>query len=497
MRLPSACRIHICVHFYTLGQTKSAEDFRARRRSDFCVDEKTTQNLQSMVDTRSNKQTPPPGRRGTPRRSPLPAVVSVDSDAESTHSLTSNGTVRSKIPKHILKQLFYDIEHAGGIQDFDDGLNQALNILLDQGDPAIYGIRGDATRKRLSNKVTQWKSLSNQKYYKRLFGLGVVPAVHLGKNEIVRLKAKSPKKRSKVASIPEEVEGVEVDSPSSLAYDPKRGWATDSDAVTQQILERARANRNKRASDDIGVPDKMRCTSPASSCFVQVLAHPLSVPVLACPASMTLLLEVGPRVFGDQGEGLHVHQISFKVHNVMYEGIEISVLCDPRDVAEDLYDFSFKEGTNEARFSKPVMAAPHRLDKDVLDPRILRGDPNHGYIIDGRDAARTGYEKAVQKKGSEAAKKTYDVLFPDGYKLSQRAFGHPIGKDDEFCAAVYTQYLYRKAIGAGIRVGAGAVEPETYTCQLTWRFANAAKATELTVAAAPGRAAVAASLNGL
>ena len=80
----------------------------------------------------------------------------------------------------------------------------------------------------------------------------------------------------------------------------------------------------------------------------------------------------------------------------MYEGIEISVLCDPRDVAEDLYDFSFKEGTNEARFSKPAMAAAHRLDKDVLDPRIINRNATHTYIIDGRDAARTGYEKAVQ-----------------------------------------------------------------------------------------------------
>jgi hypothetical protein len=254
------------------------------------------------------------------------------------------------------------------------------------------------------------------------------------------------------------------------------------------------------------------CSVPPScnaSCFVQLLAHPLSVSLLACTGepNPTILLRVGADVAGDQGEGLHVHRISFKANNVMYEGIEIAVICDVRDVAADLYDFSFKEGTNQARFSKPTLAAIFREDKTELDGRLAIEVDGAQYVIDGRDAARVVYQKNVQKKGAAAAKKTFDVQFPAGFKLSQRAFDKPAGKEGEYTSAFVTQILYTKPIGGGVRFGyrpatpfareVAGREPVTVHVQLSWRFANAAKETELTVAGARGVDAILASLDGL
>jgi hypothetical protein len=222
----------------------------------------------------------------------------------------------------------------------------------------------------------------------------------------------------------------------------------------------------------------------------------------------TIAIDLDKDTVGDQGEGLHVHVLSnFKINNVIYEGVEVVVICDVRDVAEDMYEFSFKEGTNEARFSKPVLPAPLRMDKAEFDPRVavragaVAGD---GFIVDGRDAARYVYHAATTNKGVGATKKTFDVTFPTGYKLSQRAFGNPLGKEDEFTPATFIQYLYRKGIGAGIMLpppgaaaGAALVEPATFHCQITWRFANAAKDQELVIGAPRGPAAVNASLLGL
>jgi hypothetical protein len=211
---------------------------------------------------------------------------------------------------------------------------------------------------------------------------------------------------------------------------------------------------------------------------------------------------LGSDAVGDQGEGLVIFKTAnFKANNVLYEGIEVTAIADSRDIIANLYQFSFKEGTNVARFSKPVLPAVYRLDKAELDRRILHGAAGNQFIVDGRDAARVNYEKLLQKKGIAASKKEFEVLFPSDVKLSQRAFGDPIGKDGEFTVARQHQLLHRKLIGAGIEVaaavGGGLVEPHTYHSQITWRFANAANDQELVVAGSQGEATVRAAMAGL
>jgi hypothetical protein len=154
---------------------------------------------------------------------------------------------------------------------------------------------------------------------------------------------------------------------------------------------------------------------------------------------------------------------------------------------------------------KPVVTARFRLDKAELDVRILLAGADNQYIVDGRDASRVIYEKNNQKKGMVATKKTFEVLFDPSVKLSQRAFGHPIGKDNEWTLAVGIRLIYVKGVGFELPavaavpgvVARAVYQPNTFHSQITWRFANSAKERELTVAGARGAATLNAALAGL
>jgi hypothetical protein len=174
------------------------------------------------------------------RSSSIPAVVTLESDLE----LASIGTNSSRktyesIPKPILKQLFYDIEHAGGLHEFDKGVKQALNVLLDQGDPKIYGERGDPVRRRLTVKVSDWKKLTQTQYHKRLFKLGIQPAEVLLKSDIVSLAETNPKKTKKkqgaIRTIPEELIPDEIDLVHAPVFDKGKRKAKPKAAPNNNV----------------------------------------------------------------------------------------------------------------------------------------------------------------------------------------------------------------------------------------------------------------------
>lgn len=220
-----------------------------------------------------------------------------------------------------------------------------------------------------------------------------------------------------------------------------------------------------------------------------------------------IIIALDDELAGDQGEGLYVHKVKFKRNNTLHEGVEFSTrISDLRDA--HLYDFTYKEGTNEGCFYKPAMEAPYRLDKADLDARILAvivpppaaGVPNpEQYIVDGRDAARVAFEKKVTNK-PEAVKKKYEVFLPEGFKLSQRAFGEPLGKEGVFTKAARSNLIYRRGFGTTIVDPNNAgqrIEPDTYHVFVTWRFVNASRDTELAIAGNTIEAALGAAVAGL
>lgn len=235
------------------------------------------------------------------------------------------------------------------------------------------------------------------------------------------------------------------------------------------------------------------------TCFASSLAHP-TLPMSSWLArirtvSTTIAIDLSEDDYaGDQGEGLHVHKIKCKLTNVLYEGVEVVVLADMRDAGEDMYELLFKEGTNVARFKKPAMASAFRRDKAEVDARVLNHNRADDYIIDGRDAACVALEKKANTVGVHVMKKTFEVVFPEGYRLSQHAFGYGAGaKCGDYQIATPQIIVYRKPLGATI----GGVDPATYHTQITWRFVNLAQEAQLVSTGNRGTMAVTAALAGL
>ena len=201
---------------------------------------------------------------------------------------------------------------------------------------------------------------------------------------------------------------------------------------------------------------------------------------------------------GDQGEGLYCHRIKFKRDNTLYEGVEIVTrVTDTRDASKELYDLCFKEGTNEMIFFKPAMEACMRFDKALIDPRILAQDANDTYLIDGRDAACVSFGKKVKAK-PDLERRRFEVYLPDHFKISQRAFDNPVGRDGVFQSAVSKTYMYRIPFEpARGNTARGAVCPDTFHVFLSWKFINYQSNTELALPAATMVANLNAAFAGL
>jgi hypothetical protein len=91
--------------------------------------------------------------------------------------------------------------------------------------------------------------------------------------------------------------------------------------------------------------------------------------VFAWTVSNEILIDLDK--VGDQGEGLNVYKIwGIRLDGVDHTGVDVQVVVDARDVAANLYGMTYKEGTNEVTFYKPLMPACFRLDKAQFDRRV-------------------------------------------------------------------------------------------------------------------------------
>jgi hypothetical protein len=165
-----------------------------------------------------------------------------DGDGESRSTSFAS---RSQFDAGTLKQLAEDIEYAGGIKEFDKGLTQGLNLLLDlrtyvvkegEADHNIYGERGSKLRERIRKKVAKWKSKSPEEYLLTLSKLGVLPASARKKENISKLVPG-------IAKIPKKVQIVEdiVDQAPPVARSPAppaRSWLDDDIQRTIDRLDR-------------------------------------------------------------------------------------------------------------------------------------------------------------------------------------------------------------------------------------------------------------------
>lgn len=156
------------------------------------------------------------------------------------------------------------------------------------------------------------------------------------------------------------------------------------------------------------------------------------------------------------------------------------MVVDPRDIVDDLYDFQFQEGTNKAILSKPVLPAVFRLDKANIEAVVT--EP---HFRKAHDVARSAVSN-LTRTNTELKKKRIDVVFPKGYRLSQRPFNHPVGREDEWISAVGQSTVYRK--DTDLTDAAGQPVLSVFTTY-SWRFVNMQTVTDLGLGGAGAGAA--------
>ena len=99
----------------------------------------------------------------------------------------------------------------------------------------------------------------------------------------------------------------------------------------------------------------------------------------------------------------------------MYDGVEISVFGDIRDLSDDLYQLKCvkKKPTNEFIFSKPTVEAPFWKDHAQYSKQ-----QDETAVTTGRQIAVTKYSKVT----GDARQQKFGLLFPSGMSLTDKHF---------------------------------------------------------------------------
>ena len=149
-----------------------------------------------------------------------------DEDEDATVD-TQKKKQRSGLHLSVQKELAEVIERAGGLHSFDDKEKHALSRLLDLGDAEAFGERGSKQRRKISQKVFQWKQLPIQEYYQVLNKLGIAPASARPKSEIERV--------SKTITPPKRRLSPKSTTKKKQTPQTRRAPSTDTDVVTELI----------------------------------------------------------------------------------------------------------------------------------------------------------------------------------------------------------------------------------------------------------------------
>lgn len=155
----------------------------------------------------------------------------------------------------------------------------------------------------------------------------------------------------------------------------------------------------------------------------------------------------------------------------MYDGCEIEVLVDIRDVEEGLYSFEIVDGTNKAIITVPVLPATFRKDKAAHESRI-----SEDYVKKAHDALRSTYSKLPKQ---DQVRK-HSVVFPPGYKLTQKPFVSAASVDGEAGVSEKVKpmlVVYKSDTNKKDKQGATVYQLFGRLC---WKVCDAASATALT-----------------
>jgi hypothetical protein len=372
-----------------------------------------------------------------------------------THKHSHNQEVNSaaagpeppKLKPQELKVLAEDLEAGGGIATVE--LKALLDSKISENPDSrlpVYGIPGSKRRRQISNKVDKWKGTQKsdpEKYLTILAGLRVVP-----------FENRRRTRRTNRASAATNRRPVLVPSPV-----PSAATSPDNIAAGLANLNITRSSSNATMSTATSKP--------------QILAIFF---FKLCRANICLLFDIDTNTIkidfthAYQAEDLcALKAFGIRVGFNMYEGCILDIRADPRDAK--YFKITFVEGTNKAVLQKPMLAAPYHLD---LDDFTFTEE----WMTTAQQAARTAWLRKVMND-PEARFKKITLIFPDGYKLSQRVLPENAGSqpsEDGRCTAKFNCISYRKATGHKDGNNNDVFQPHL---RIVWRFVNTASCTAL------------------
>lgn len=153
---------------------------------------------------------------------------------------------------------------------------------------------------------------------------------------------------------------------------------------------------------------------------------------------------------------------AFKHGNYVYDGVEIRVTGDPRDVGNDRYSLEAadRKPTHHLKFTKPALAATHHEDRN----QYCKDD-------DTPECSKLGYQVAMQSYADAddgKKKKTFDVYFPSHMRLTDAPFV-PVG--EELQDTVFTLDVAVSKYKAGFESDKGQ-EIENHATTVVWRLVD-------------------------
>ena len=166
-----------------------------------------------------------------------------------------------------------------------------------------------------------------------------------------------------------------------------------------------------------------------------------------------------------QEQGLVCNQFWGKVvSDNKYDGWELSVVGDPRDFMDDLYSLeAIEKPGNRFIFKKPFVEGPHWRDIDIF---IKQQD--EAVLIEGRKVALNQFMKLSQEEKQDS----YEVVFPEGMKLSDKLFLQAGEETDELVVA--SKLIAGKYKLAEVKKKDQTVDVKNRSSILTWRLCDIA-----------------------
>jgi hypothetical protein len=166
-------------------------------------------------------------------------------------------------------------------------------------------------------------------------------------------------------------------------------------------------------------------------------------------------------------------------------------MSDGRDLNSDYYCLEYKEGSNTATLTKPLLPAPLRFDKAEYEYK----EPNRHYQI-GHDVVRNAFQQLPEDKRVQK----FTLQFETGVKLTEIPYlpttvGAPtINGDTGQRQAHPWMMIYHR--NSGITTATGQMIDNHY--RVIWRLADQSKAHQLEVRAnSAGARAAQAAYQGL